>query len=416
MLHQQYASIMLGTVVSGGLCWNAILIYTLYNTAPLVRLHSQDSVRPSDIAQHLQHTTPMLKMASVAGLPELDLDNLGLLNVMSEGAEKVALTAIDDIIDLPVWLRGETPDEMGALRNSTACVVILVGSEKDSSDFDAFYFYFYSYNRGPNITQVLAPIKGLIEDSLEGGMHFGDHVGDWEYNMVRFRKGRPTGLHFSQHSDGATYDWDDPSLSKDNGRPLVYSAYGSHANYISAGDHVHDSVLLDYCDAGQLWDPVSSAYFYHLEPVTFELTRMFLFDPPKESNLTSFVYFSGLWGDLQYEDEDTRQSTVPYFGLKRYVSGPSGPITKHLVRRGLFPDQRERKSWLQWGIGIFMSLYPCCLRGWKAWASGTMIIVILIVIVIMVRYAVKQSQLKGRGYKKIESTEDIPPNDIENSG
>lgn len=121
----------------------------------------------------------MVKMATVAGLPELDLDNLDLLNVISEGADKVALTAIDDIIDLPDWLKGETPDEMGVLHNSTACVVILVGPEKDSSDFDAFYFYFYSYNRGPNITQVLAPIKGLIEDSLEDGVHFGDHVGDW---------------------------------------------------------------------------------------------------------------------------------------------------------------------------------------------------------------------------------------------
>ncbi|KAI0168051.1 hypothetical protein BJ166DRAFT_246542 [Pestalotiopsis sp. NC0098] len=141
--------------------------------APLVRLHSQDPFRPSDIAQHVQHTTPMVKMANVAGLPELDLDNLDLLNVISKGADKVALTAIDDIIDLPDWLKGETPDEMGVLHNSTACVVILVGPEKDSSDFDAFYFYFYSYNRGPNITQVLAPIKGLIEDSLEDGVHFG---------------------------------------------------------------------------------------------------------------------------------------------------------------------------------------------------------------------------------------------------
>lgn len=143
---------------------------------------------------------------------------------------------------------------------------------------------------------------------------------------------------------------------------------------------------------------------------------MFLFDPPKESNLTSFIYFSGLWGDLQYPDNDTRQSTVPYFGLKRYVSGPTGPITKQLVRKGLFPDQRQKKSWLQWGIGIFMSLYPCCLRGWRAWVSGTMVIVILIIIIIVIRYAAKQSQLKGRGYRKIESTEDIPLTDIENSG
>lgn len=36
--------------------------------------------------------------------------------------------------------------------------------------------------------------------------------------MDRFRERRPTGLYFSQHSDGSTYDWDDPTISKDNGR------------------------------------------------------------------------------------------------------------------------------------------------------------------------------------------------------
>lgn len=150
-----------------------------FHTAPLVRLHSEDLFRPSDIFQHVRHTTPMVQMEPIPGLPELDLDNLALLN-KGPDSPVVALTANDDITALPAWLFGETPDELGRLHNATSCVVILVeAADGSSDDVDAFYFYFYSYNRGSNISQVLQPIRGLIEDGLEDGMNFGDHIGDW---------------------------------------------------------------------------------------------------------------------------------------------------------------------------------------------------------------------------------------------
>ena len=34
-----------------------------------------------------------------------------------------------------------------------------------------------------------------------------------EHNMVRFQNGKPTGIYYSQHSDGAAYAWDDAALS-----------------------------------------------------------------------------------------------------------------------------------------------------------------------------------------------------------
>ncbi|KAI1840848.1 hypothetical protein JX266_012930 [Neoarthrinium moseri] len=391
-----------------------------YVTRYGAKLLPQVTLRPMyarEIAYLLQHsttchTTPMAQTKPIAGLPQLDLDNLALLNEGFDGLT-VALTANDDITALPAWIFGETPDELGRLHNSTSCVVILVESAEGSSDVDVFYFYFYSYNRGANITQVLPPIKSLIEDDIEDGMHFGDHVGDWEHNMVRFHEGQPTGIYYSQHSDGSAYDWNDIAISKDNDRPLVYSAYGSHASYVSPGGHVHDAVLRDYCNAGQLWDPLSSAYFYRFDRVTSQLTRMFPSESLDGSNLTSFLYFSGLWGDLQYPDDDPRQRTVPYFGLKRYVSGPTGPITKKLVRARLFPDHREKKSWLQWGIGIFMSLYPCCLRGWRAWLSGTILIMALIASALGIRYTVKRYRSRTEGYKKIDDGEDIPLNNMD---
>lgn len=113
---------------------------SLYNTAPLVWLHSEDPFRPSDILQHVRHTTPMVHTTPIAGLPELDLDNLALLNEGLGASGQVALTANDDITKLPRWLFGEVPDASGRLQTATPCAVILVESEQDSSHTDAFYF------------------------------------------------------------------------------------------------------------------------------------------------------------------------------------------------------------------------------------------------------------------------------------
>ncbi|KJK77367.1 hypothetical protein H634G_07106 [Metarhizium anisopliae BRIP 53293] len=373
--------------------------------APLVWLHSEDPFRPADLLQHIRHTTPTANQEPVSDLPNLDLNNLALLNNVSSG--QVALTSNDDVTALPDWLLGQLPDASGRIVNATPCVVILV--EQSPRDVDAFFFYFYSYDRGANITQVLEPLNRLIEDT-EHGMHFGDHVGDWEHNMVRFRDGKPNGIYYSQHSGGAAYDWDHADLSMKDGRPLVFSAYGSHANYASSGDQIHDTVLVDYCDAGQLWDPTLSAYFYHLEPTNFTLTRLFPSATalPGTPDLTSFFYFTGIWGDAQYPDDHPLQKTVPYFGLKRFVSGPQGPIVKQLVRKGLFPDQRERKPWLQWAVGVFMSWYPCCIRGWRKWVSCTAVIGLVVLVALGVRHTVKSYRRKG--YKRIES--DIPLEDL----
>ncbi|TWU72786.1 hypothetical protein ED733_003771 [Metarhizium rileyi] len=374
--------------------------------APLVWLHSDDPFRPSDLLEHIRHTTPKVNQEPLSDLPDLDLSNLALLNNISHGL--VALSSNDNVTALPAWLLGELPDASGRIVNATPCVVILV--EQSPRDIDAFFFYFYSYDRGANLTQVLEPLNGFIEDT-EHGMHFGDHVGDWEHNMIRFRDGKPNGIYYSQHLGGAAYDWNHTALSLKDGRPFVFSAYGSHANYVSSGEHVHDTVLLDYCDAGQLWDPTLSAYYYHLDPDSFTLTGLHSSTPtlPSTPAITSFFYFTGIWGDAQYPDDHPLQRTVPYTGLKRFVSGPQGPIMKQLVRKGLFPDEPERNSWVQWAAGVFMSWYPCCLRGWRKWVFIITIILCVGVMAFGVRHAVNRYRKKG--YQKIES--EFPLDDLE---
>ncbi|CAF3491548.1 unnamed protein product [Fusarium graminearum] len=371
--------------------------------APLVYLHSNDPFLPADILTHVRHTTPMIDCKPVPDLPELDLDNLAILNdVPVHGDQVVALTSNDNVTNLPSWLLGEAPDDTGRIANSTPCIVLLV--ERSQRDVDAYFFYFYSYDQGANISQVLPPLNSLA-GGMADGMHYGDHVGDWEHNFVRFRDGKPTGIYYSQHSSGAAYNWNEEGLSLRNDRPLVFSAWGSHANYASSGDHVHDKALYDWCDAGILWDPVLSAYFYHMDPTTFRLTRL---SPPGSTsrpatNYTSFFYFTGIWGDAEYPENHPNQRKVPYFGLKRYVSGPQGPIWKGLVRKGLFPDDPEPKKLIQYVVGAFMTFYPCCLKGWRVWIFLAVLIGVIVFMVLGIKQGVTRYRTRRMGYKRIDT-------------
>ncbi|KAE9973182.1 hypothetical protein EG328_004524 [Venturia inaequalis] len=363
--------------------------------APLVWLHSEDPFRPSDIGEHLKHTTAKLNGKPISGLPALNLDNLELLN--AHGKE-VALTSNDDVETPSQWLFGETPNASGKLDSAIPCAVIML--EKTPRDVDVYYFYFYSYDRGANITQVLPPFNHIMDpNKTERKIHYGDHVGDWENNMIRFRDGVPTGIYYSQHRDGQAFDWDDEGIQKENNRPAVYSAYGSHANYAANGTFVHDDVLLDYCDAGLLWDPIQSAYFYRLDVDAFTVKRLFhKAEHQADSNLTSWFYYEGRWGDMQYPDSDPRQRKVPHFGLPRFVSGPTGPRTKQLIRKGLYPDHRNKKTWLQIGIEIVM------LKGWKRWAAAIISVVLL---GSLLAAMILGQRFGRRGYQKVESEEDI---------
>lgn len=188
----------------------------------------------------------------------------------------------------------------------------------------------------------------------------------------------------------------------------VYSVLTSRTHH---SDQIHDKVLLDYCDAGQLWDPVLSAYFYHMDPDSSTLTRLFLpgSTASSDSNLTSFFYFSGIWGDTEYSSGDARQKIVPVFGLKRFVSGPQGPLWKQLVREGLFPDHPAPQEWVQWAVGILMSWYPCCLRGWRVLVSLTVVIVAIILTVLAVKKGFRR--FKRKGYRRVDT--EIPLDDLD---
>ena len=236
--------------------------------APYVHLFSGETYWPGDIAEHLLHTTANLNYTPA---PEkylnLDLTNLHKLNVFGP---KSYLTSNDNVEDNPGWLLGEqnipdkhdipfalpkgvshhrakigkwkfNPDNtkygdpdfdkfhsagiddssndkhpelkdspsfhvqtkksirsssekmfhLSAGGRSNAPAVMLI-VDKGNDVVDAFWFYFYSYNLGNQVFSV----------------RFGNHVGDWEHTAIRFHKGEPKLVFFSEHDFGEAYSWE----------------------------------------------------------------------------------------------------------------------------------------------------------------------------------------------------------------
>ncbi|EXJ77425.1 hypothetical protein A1O3_09651 [Capronia epimyces CBS 606.96] len=364
---------------------------------------------PSDILTHVLHTIPFRNFEPIPDVPALDLDTLSSLN---QYGKAVYLTAIENVTSNPDWFLGETPDAAGALHNSTACAVVVI--EKAEQEVDAFYFYFYSFNEGADITQVLPPLNRIFPDGRPGD-HFGDHVGDWEHNMIRFKNGKPTGIYFSQHGSGQACKWDDGScVSKDGDRPVVFSARGSHANYPTEGNHTHDEALVDIADKGRRWDPIPLAYFYKYDPATDVLTPA---DPGTYP--TDWFHFEGAWGDKKYKDSDPRQKTVPYFGLKKYDNGPTGPKFKHLVRKGLVPDEPPERNLMKALVGFYLSLYGCCLHGHNPWVVVVFTIVVLAAIIFLAAFTFRKGclflrrRLRQRRAEKGTAELNVPLLDLE---
>jgi hypothetical protein len=169
----------------------------------------------------------------------------------------------------------------------------------------------------------------------------GNHVGDWEHTMVRFSNGSPQYVWYSQHSNGQAFQYGVTEKHTDNLRPVAYSGNGSHANYAIAGGHDHvipnfnlpGGVLVDETDRGIFWDPLLGAYYYKYDAGANSFTAY------DGSAPTSWLKFSGRWGDQEYPTSDKRQFKI--FGQAKFVDGPTGPADKQLNRSNVCPDNGE---------------------------------------------------------------------------
>ena len=187
--------------------------------APLVHLFSGEQFWPGDIAEHLEHVTPFLNYTPIkATTQSSNLTNLDKLNYFDDG-RFVYLTSDDNVEDRPSWLGGEknipdVPETKGGFfsrlkdlaekllgtqftseqtqggRSDAPAVLIVV--DKGHGVVDAFWFYFYSYNLG----------------NLVFNIRFGNHVGDWEHSLVRFKHGKPKFVFVSEHFFGQAYSYE----------------------------------------------------------------------------------------------------------------------------------------------------------------------------------------------------------------
>lgn len=160
--------------------------------APIVYLYTSDPYRPSDIGSQLVHTQPEVDFTVINDGPKhLTLDDLNDLNeINGENGTNVYLTSKDDVSQLPPWLSGVKPDSSGKTNGAISCAIIV--NDHGDGSVDAFYMYFYAWNQG-----------GFVL-----GANLGNHVGDWEHNMIRFQNGKPQALWYSQHDNGQAFTYD----------------------------------------------------------------------------------------------------------------------------------------------------------------------------------------------------------------
>ena len=260
--------------------------------------------------------------------------------------------------------------------------------DKGNGILDAFWFYFYSYNLGTTVLNI----------------RFGNHIGDWEHSLIRFKDGVPKAVFFSAHSGGLAYAYNAVEKGKGKGRegrPVIYSALGSHAMYASPGSHPYVlpfGLLADVTDKGPLWDPALNHHAYHFNttithnadahsisssgslPSTHQHESWYSPPPssswwsshtsdPLSSTMSeslqpsstnpkaplSWWWYNGHWGDKFYDLSDRRQWR--FAGQYHYVNGPFGPRFKNLGRSKVCQShgscriveslgEGKKKSWL----------------------------------------------------------------------
>lgn len=197
------------------------------------------------------------------------------------------------------------------------------------------YFFYFPYNRGKEFFNTI----------------WGNHVGDWEHVTVRlgwnYSKGQwvltPFEMYLSEHSKGDTRQWE--KISKVNGKPVVYCAWGSHAMYFDDGNHKYKYIpfigsLIDHCSKGKIFDVFNNKF----EAYDFTGKKGLANNPwptwmstdyknpgKDPSDPSSGAIYR--WGNKKRGCDD------PFGGTCRLENGPTGPIEKRDVWD---PDKIEK--------------------------------------------------------------------------
>jgi hypothetical protein len=149
------------------------------------------------------------------------------------------------------------------------------------------YWLFYAYNDWNNL-----------------------HEGDWEMIQLVFDAGdaraalpsQPVEIGYSQHEGAERADWSDEKLDLVGGRPVVYPAAGSHANFYDDALYVGSSG-----EQGVGCDDTRGPHL-ELDPAV----RTIPSDPAAARKAFPWISYEGRWGELQ----------------DAFFNGPTGPNLK----------------------------------------------------------------------------------------
>lgn len=294
---------------------------------PLVHLYTEETYLPYDIAKYVNHFILKDEYNNTVAT-NITIDRLATFT--KKNSSNLFLTTLEDTND-PEWLTGKSniPNlSSGKIKDAPATLVVV---DKGNGWVDAYWFYFYSFNLGPFVMGV-GP--------------YGNHFGDWEHSLTRFYKGVPIYVWMSAHGGGNAYHYEAmEKFDKGYKRPLIFSARGTHANYATMGRHYHDlpwGMLSDFTDKGSLWDPAQNYLGY-----TWDGRNLSIIDAKSKGRGSyteqeidpNWLLFKGKWGNQQLPTWDQRQQWSIFEW--KYITGPTGPLTKNLSRLKLC----QTKKW-----------------------------------------------------------------------
>lgn len=221
--------------------------------APEVRLHPDDNHRPASVDFYLERVVMtygkdmhVLSPATSTGVTTANIDKFTYQGRSSgdaiTGAEFRLKQRDDANVDRHTTRCGYNVESI-----DVPCYVHVNSARKAAGVFDLQYLMFYPYN-------------GPTSDTGD----YGGHEGDWEMVVVRIERVgddyRLLAVNYLAHGNHAWYYPAEAGRSdrrfavNADGRPIVYSAKGSHASYTASGKRDGDTQYsTDRTGNGPIW-------------------------------------------------------------------------------------------------------------------------------------------------------------------
>jgi len=293
------------------------------------------------------------------------------------------------------WLRTKTPlsspsDESLPLfkGNRNLADVPVYAFWIDKGEYlDLVYWTYYPYNRGKaerlsavGTGAVAGAVGGCViggpvgcvvgaavgygvgagVSAIAGPTVRGNHVGDWEHITVRLiwvyeKKSNQwsrnvQGVYIGAHDFGGAYSWS--SVKKEGGtHPIVYSAWGSHGYYTTAGEQKYKDLpeLVDHTSEGTKWMTWTNVLTYDYSAskglggnawpqwMSTDTKSPGVGDPSNPA--AGGIY---RWGNPEQSGDNCLRSGIEIRGKKldantcRLENGPVGPAHKGVWDRAVF--------------------------------------------------------------------------------